>query len=88
MYSDKARMKVIFDYDLPKEQLIEIAQQHIIRDRLDNPAWRVDFYYIPWKGLVAVIDGKGATQLAGYHKGVQDWRWDQMQDMLVYSIQS
>ena len=86
MYSEKARMKVIFDYDLPKEQLAEIARQHIIRDKLDNPAWRVDFYWIPWRGLVVVIDGKGVTQLAGYHKGVQDWRWDQMQDMKIEAI--
>lgn len=89
MYSERARMKVIFDYDLPKEQLVEIAKQHTKRDQLDNPAWRVDYYWLPWKGLVVVVDGKGTYQLKkSYKKEVQNWRWEKMQDMIVYSIQS
>lgn len=86
MYSKHARMKVIFDYELPKEQLVEIAKQHTKRDQLDNPAWRVDYYWLPLIGLAVVVDGKGSSQLKGYKCGVQDWRWDKLQDNLVYSI--
>ena len=78
MYSKNARWKVLLEYEVPMETMQEIARQHQASSSL-----AVDYYYLPWKGLVAVIDGKGATQVKGYHKGVDGWRWEQMQDMKI-----
>ena len=78
MYSKNARWQLLLEQEVPIEVMQEIARKH-----QESSSLPVDYYYLPWKGLVAVVDGKGATQLAGYHKGVEDWRWDKMQDMKI-----
>ena len=81
MYSDSAKMKVIFDYDLPREQLAEIARQHYKRAGFAAyPRMTVDYYWLYWKGLVVVIDGPGISKYKYKEREVQNWRWEKMQE--------
>ena len=80
MYSDRAQMKVIFDYELPIEWVTEIARQHYKRAGFAAyPRMIVDYYWLYWKGLVVVIDGPGISKYKYKEREVQNWRWENMQ---------
>lgn len=86
MYSKHARMKVLLEFNVSPEVLMDIIRQHIKIEHIVELHWRADYYWVPWKGLIVVIDGKGSSQLKGYKCGVENWNWENMQDQLVYSI--
>ena len=74
MYSKNARWQTVVEIAAPRKMLIEIAERHKQWHHLQQ----VDYYYTSELGLRAVTE----ELTHGWHKDVNDWRWDNMERIL------